>query len=213
MVTTKRRLRADERRKQIVEVTLQTIAKYGVHGTTVVRIAEGAGIVHSALYAHFQNRQEILLAALDEVFDKIYEIHRACRRDDALEWLREIMRYQTTYLSTSSTPAYTLPLFEFIVASPEEGLHDALRERESEATRRLAVIIDEAKRQGSVRQSVDSEETAWMLVSCAWAAESAYLMNIDLFQSRSIALKMVDLIFDQIVTPDSGRLAQKLSPR
>ena len=197
----RRRLKADDRKRQIVEVTLETIAEYGIQGTTIMRIAQGVGIAHSALYAHFQNRREILLAALDAVFEKIYNIHGVARSEDALEWLREIMRHHTTYLTTMEQPGYALPLFEFIAASSEEGLHDALRDHEVEASRRLVAIIDEAKRQGTINQSIDSEEAAWMLVGCAWAEESAHLMSIEFFRERALASRMTETIFEQLTAP------------
>jgi AcrR family transcriptional regulator len=189
------------------KVTLNTISEYGVQGTTIVRIAEGAGIAHSALYAHFENRREILLAALDAVFAKIFEIHEASQTEDAVERLREIMRHHTTYLTTAEQPSYALPLFEFIAASSDEGLGDALREKELEATRQIAAIIDEAKRQGTVSQSIDSEEIAWMLVGCAWAEDTAYLMKIDFFQEKTLAWRMADMILEKIKVPerDGGR--------
>ena len=107
-------------------------------------------------------------------------------------------------MTSVAQPSYAVPLFDFIAASSEEGLHDVLEEKETEATRQLAAIIDQAKRQGTVKQSVDSEETAWMLVGCAWAEETAYLMNIELFHERTLAWRMAGLILDQIVTPDGN---------
>jgi AcrR family transcriptional regulator len=208
LARTRKRLKADDRKKQIVDVTLETIAKHGIQGTTVMRIAQGAGVAHSALYAHFASRREILLAALDAVFDRIYDIHRAARSEDAIEWLRGIMQHHTTSITSVAEPSYALPLFDFIAASWEEGLHDVLEEKEIEAARQLAAIIDQAKRQGTVRQSIDSEETAWMLVGCAWAEETAYLMGIESFHERSLAWRMTGLILDQIVAPDVTELAR-----
>jgi hypothetical protein len=66
----------------------------------------------------------------------------------------------------------------------------------------MAAIIDEAKRQGTAKQLIDSEEIAWMLVGCARAEDTAYLMNIELFQEKTLALRMADLILGQIVIPN-----------
>ena len=44
------------------------------------RIAAGAGIRQASLYSHFQSRHEILLAALDVIYEKIY-----ASRDDPLQ--------------------------------------------------------------------------------------------------------------------------------
>ena len=63
---------ADARKRQIVEVTLGLIAKYGLQGATMSRIAAGAGIRQASLYTHFASRRAILLAALDAVYEKVY---------------------------------------------------------------------------------------------------------------------------------------------
>ena len=197
--TVRRRLRSNDRKQQIIQTALDTIAEYGVQGTTVTRIADAIGVTHSALYAHFTNRQEILLAALDAIFEEIYEIHAASKRDDAVERLREIMRHHTTSLTASDKPSYALPLFEFIAASSDAVLGEALKKKEAEATRQIAAIIDEAIHQGSVKQSVDSEQVAWMLVACAWAEDTAYLLEIKVFQEETLAWRMADLILASIV--------------
>ena len=66
------RMTAAARKRQIVEVALDLIAKHGLHGVTMSRIAAGAGIRQASLYSHFQSRHEILLAALDVIYERIY---------------------------------------------------------------------------------------------------------------------------------------------
>ena len=87
------------------------------------------GITHPALYTHFANRREIFLAALDVLFERIMAVHRASSQENALERLREISIYHSK-LVASAPAGFVSPLFEFIAASPEEGLRDALRTRQ-----------------------------------------------------------------------------------
>jgi AcrR family transcriptional regulator len=204
VAATRQRLKSEERKLQIVDAALRIISEHGVQGTTTTRIAELVGVTHSALYAHFANRQEILLAALDAVFQKIYAIHTASIVEDAVERLREIMRYHTNALGPSEELSYPLPLFEFIAASSDEGLAEALRAHEAEATRQIVAIIDEAKGQGRVKRSVSSEQTAWMLAACAWAEDTAYLMGIKMFHEEALSSRMSDLILDSILVEEDG---------
>ena len=197
--TGRRRLRSEDRKRQIIQVTLQIITEYGVKGTTVTRIADATGIVHSGLYAHFSNRAEILLAALDAIFEGIFEMHRESAREDAIETLREILRRHTTALSPDVMSTFALPLFQFIAASSDRVIGEALEKKQIEANREIAAIIDEAKRQGTVKESVDSEETAWMLTACAWAEETAYLAGVKLFQQRALASRMADLVLESML--------------
>ena len=84
-----KRLRSPERKEQVLETTLQLIAEHGVTGTTLTRIASAVGVTTPALYAHFANRKEILLAALDLLVSRRTAHHRLKRKGTALERLRE----------------------------------------------------------------------------------------------------------------------------
>lgn len=58
-----------ERREQIARATYKLVGQHGVRGTTVQLIAEAIGVTPQALYAHFSNRYEMLVAALDCYYD------------------------------------------------------------------------------------------------------------------------------------------------
>ena len=51
------------RRREIAEAALRIMATHGFHGTSVARIAKAVGISNSALYQHFRNREDVLVAA------------------------------------------------------------------------------------------------------------------------------------------------------
>jgi len=60
-----------ERRRQVAAVALQVIARQGVQGATMGRIAEAAGISSPALYNHFSGRTELLEAATDILLERV----------------------------------------------------------------------------------------------------------------------------------------------
>ena len=60
-----------ERSAQVAAVTLEIIAREGVHGASLARIAEVAGITAPSLYNHFSGRTEILEAASDLLLERV----------------------------------------------------------------------------------------------------------------------------------------------
>lgn len=80
-------MRREDRRRQIIEATVGLIAEYGVEGATMSRIAANVGITTAAIYGHFANRREVLLAAMDHVCEQVRELRRAARSTSALERL------------------------------------------------------------------------------------------------------------------------------
>ena len=61
------RLPAGARREQILDVAVQVFARQGYHGTSMNEVAEAAGVTKPVLYQHFDSKQDLYLALIDEV--------------------------------------------------------------------------------------------------------------------------------------------------
>lgn len=60
------RMHGDERRRQLIDVAMQVFATHGYRGTTTREIAKVAGISEAIIFRHFQNKEELYSAILDE---------------------------------------------------------------------------------------------------------------------------------------------------
>lgn len=69
--------RGRERRERILESAARLVASRGFHSVGVTEIGAAAGVTGSALYRHFPNKSEILVALLDRVVDQLLEGARA----------------------------------------------------------------------------------------------------------------------------------------
>ena len=61
------RLPAGARREQILDVAVQVFARSGYHGASMNDVAEAAGVTKPVLYQHFESKQGLYLALLEEV--------------------------------------------------------------------------------------------------------------------------------------------------
>ena len=61
------RLPAGERREQILDVAVEVFAKQGYHATSMNEVAEAAGVTKPVLYQHFDSKQDLYLALIDDV--------------------------------------------------------------------------------------------------------------------------------------------------
>ncbi len=196
----RRRLGHEERRAQILDLTIASVAENGVQGTTLSRIATGAGITTPALYAHFENRREILLAALDVLFELRTLPHRYPMEGNALERLRGIGHRHTQLLSEENDRS-VLALFEFIAAPPEEGLREALGEKHLLLVGDIAGIVRAGQKDGSIRDDADPEQTAWMIVGRAWTEDITHLMGVSEAWNEERSKKMLELILESVAAP------------
>lgn len=60
------RLPAPARREQILDVSVQVFARRGFHSTSMNEVADAAGVTKPVLYQHFESKQDLYLALLDE---------------------------------------------------------------------------------------------------------------------------------------------------
>ncbi|NLD05703.1 MAG: helix-turn-helix transcriptional regulator, partial [Synergistaceae bacterium] len=54
------RVSSTVRQKQILDITLEIIAEKGLGGVNLSEIAQRVGIVPSALYRHFENKEALI---------------------------------------------------------------------------------------------------------------------------------------------------------
>ncbi len=64
---------SEERREEIVSAMVATMAEHGYAKATIAKVAERAGLTAGLLHYHFKNKQQILLAVLDDLADRQLE--------------------------------------------------------------------------------------------------------------------------------------------
>lgn len=190
-----------ERKAQIIDVVLRLVNEHGVEGTTTARIAAGAGVTEPTLYKYFDNRREMLLAAVDVVFDRAMEVVDSSRAPDAVERLRKIGEYHTRETRAKQL-RFVDPLFEFIVAPPETGLRDRVRSRNLGIIDALAAIVEEGKAQSRIRQDLDPKRIAWRIMGFYWFEDVSSLMDLSEVVSEGISGEMLDGIIADIAQGD-----------
>jgi AcrR family transcriptional regulator len=188
-----KRMTGAERKKRIIEATVEMVAEHGVQGATTARIAAAAGISEKTLYAHFTSRRDMLIAALDAVFELSRANYIRRVEVDALEHLR--LAAQAHW---SSEQEYVYPLFEFFASPPREGLRGELKSRHQTSMKLLVDIVEEGKAQGVIRADVDSEQVAWGMMSIYWAEDVAYLLGFDEFASSGHSELMLERLLREI---------------
>lgn len=69
----RRRLTAARRRRQLIDVALETFARSGYNSTTMEDIATAAGVTKPLLYQHFMSKRALYLELIDDVTARLIE--------------------------------------------------------------------------------------------------------------------------------------------
>jgi AcrR family transcriptional regulator len=154
------------------------VAKYGVHGATISRIAAGTGLSRAALYKYYANREAMLEAALDLLVERVPRWVARSPGDTAFEHLMG-MGNQFGPLGSSVFESFTQPWFQFAAAGGTGKLTQELAKKQLMFVRDFAVLIEQGKRDGSIREDADTNLVAWSLMMWAWAGDVARLIGLE----------------------------------
>jgi AcrR family transcriptional regulator len=192
-----RRIRAAGRRTEIIEAILRLVDQDGVSGTTTARIASEVGVTEPTLYTYFENRQDMLVSALDVLFDRVEDLIRLKPGIDPIQQLRDLGRGHTDEVIGGQI-GFVRRSFEFIVSPAETGLRARVRERSLRVIEILREIVDEGKRQGRIRSEVDSRQVAWRIVTFYWMEDMSALLELTDVVKEGISSEYFESIIDRI---------------
>ena len=91
--------RGRARRQQLLDATAELVAARGFHSVGIAEIGAAAGVTGSAIYRHFDNKQEMLVAVFDRVLDDLLRGARTAVESagDAETVLEELVRAQVAF--------------------------------------------------------------------------------------------------------------------
>ena len=161
---------SEERRDEIIAATLGILAERGMHAWTTAALAERVGVSEAAIFRHFENKDEILTAALRhqarELRSRIEEYEG---RGSAWERAEGLIRHLLAYLErTRGGPLVILlgqasriqPEMKEEVGRTRELLQTRLRELVAEA-------LEEAGQAGELDPDAVAEMTHAVMLSTA----------------------------------------------
>lgn len=87
------KLETEVRQEQILQAALTLIANHGTEGLSIGAVARRIGLVPSAIYRHFESKDEIIEAVLDLIGERLLENVKAVGGEiwDSVERLRQVL--------------------------------------------------------------------------------------------------------------------------
>lgn len=202
------RMRAEDRRRQLLEVASELFSQRGYRGTTTAELARAAGITEPILYRHFQNKLDLFVTLIDVVSEEVIAAWRTALADveDGL------VRLRTLLAANPATHERGRKVYRVIFQAMAEHESDptigaALRRHLS---RLHAFIRDEVTRfqeQNMVRTDETADALAWLLIEVAIGHGMVSPLGVP-GRSRSLSrTSMQRLVEDLLVTtpPTSGK--------
>jgi len=158
------RLKAPQRRQQLLDVATKLFAKYGYDATTTAAIADAAGISEPILYRHFKNKQDLFIAITREMSKKTLEHWQELIAgiDDPAEQLRAVAREFPSHIRQLSD-AYRV-LHNGLTTSHDRKVLAVLKEHYTQIENFFTQIIQTGQKKGVFR-AMNAKVPVWQLIN------------------------------------------------
>ena len=163
----RKRLASTMRQEQILDTTLEIIAEKGLAGVNTSEIAQRIGIVPSALYRHFENKDALIDALLDRTHSILFENVRKISMESsgASKNLRSLFLLHIEFIRKN--PGIPKLVFSdaAVFGSPERKKKVIFIVRNY--MNKLKEIAEKGIREGDLMNDISSEAVAFSMVSFA----------------------------------------------
>src|SRR5665811_700525 len=117
----RRRSAEETRRAEIAEAALRLILKFGFHSTTLDQVAAEAGVSKGLVSYYFSKKEELFLAVLERMVDRLSQDLERCYRTDVSARERLRLNFMNLFGNEQRTLQYYTVVIDF--------LGEALREK------------------------------------------------------------------------------------
>lgn len=152
----------EARRQQIADAALKVIAEQGLGRFTTQAIAAEVGITDGTLFRHFDSKEDIVLAALDRIEERLFEGFPPTDPDPLVR-LEQFFRFRAALVGANPVIARLAFSDELRHAAGERGARQVQtwKERSLEF---VVACVEEAAAQGRLPAGLPTREIAVMVL-------------------------------------------------
>lgn len=158
------RLKAAQRRDQLIEVATRLFAKTGYDATTTADIAKAAGVTEPILYRHFSSKQELFIAIVRDVSavtmkgwnDLITGVN------DPSEKLRKVCQAIPDHIKKFGDSYHVL--HGALSTSTDKKVLAVMKEHYRQIENFFVRIVSEGQKSGTFGKSMSPQAAAWQFI-------------------------------------------------
>ena len=193
----KTREEAELTRQRILDAAVEVFYEYGVARPSLSEIAALIGMTRGAVYGHFRNKSDVLVALFEQVhlpWDSLAQQHSAATQGDWLAVLRsdllQVLRLPTT--STARAKALNVLFYKVELAVENKALVERIKVSRQSCFEHVSGLLHRAARAGQLRPGRDVERDARFLLCSTFGAVMEWLWDPLRFDLAAQAEGFVD---------------------
>jgi AcrR family transcriptional regulator len=198
MAARRRRLPAEERRRQILRSAVRVFARSNYRAAKVAEIAAEAGISEALLYKFFRSKQAIFLEILQHMSSRILAAwqEEVDREEDALLALRNMGI--TYHRRMKKHPEELRVQFQAISEVADQEIAARLRADHRSYVRFISEVIRKGMRQGSVREDLDVDMLGFLFDGGGILMNMMKLLSLERQFNERLVHRLMDHLVDSI---------------
>ena len=166
------RLRAADRRRQLLDVAADLFARRGFRGTTTAELAKSARVTEPILYRHFPSKLDLFITLIDEVGTELID-----RWTEALESVSDptdclgILLWESPGKSQRVPSQYRIILQAITESGNDPAIVSAVRRQISRLHSFVVTELRNLQVRNVVRDDEPAEALAWLIIEIALGRE------------------------------------------
>jgi AcrR family transcriptional regulator len=158
------RLKAPQRREQLMEVATKLFARNGYEATTTAAIALAAGVTEPILYRHFKSKQDLFVAIVKAVSTLTMQHweEMIANTSDPAEQIRRVASQMPRHMGALEDAYHVL--HGALATSQDKKVLAVMKEHYLQIERFFSRIIADGQKRGSFRKNVQPRAAAWQLI-------------------------------------------------
>jgi AcrR family transcriptional regulator len=161
-------MRAQQRRRQLLEVAASLFARLGYRGTTTAELAKAAGITEPILYRHFNNKLDLFVTLADEVGREVIQ-----GWEDALKGVSDpaerlqILLAGNPAVHERGKGVYRVIFQAMTETEGDQEIASSIRKHFTKLHRFIADELNDLQKKGTIRKDEPAAGLAWLMVNVA----------------------------------------------
>jgi len=196
MMDTRRRLPAEERKKQILRCAAEVFARSNYSKAKVADIAAQAGISEAMVYKYFPSKKDIFIEVLQHMSERTVLLlqEEVTREPDALKAMKNMA---TTYYNMVVDHADEVKVhFQAISEICDNDIAERLHQDQDDYMRFIRDLVDNGVRQGSFREDLDVDSLVLLLDGVGVFMNLMKLLSFEEQFTEQTVTRMVDHLID-----------------
>lgn len=189
---------ATDSRERIMDATYRALIENGYADLTMSDIAEKSETSTSLLHYHFDTKEDLLVAFLEHVLDRLQDDFAEAAGRDPTTRLCELLRLYVLDPSEVEREAFHVALVELRSQAPyNERYRDRFRRADEVLIDELADILRAGLEDGVFVGEFDPERVAMLLIASTDGARTRGIALGDPIYTRDV----LDVLFEEVLEP------------